>query len=147
MVAAISAVDRRSGELESAVPVGTAGEVRDRLQAFLARVTAGVFSRSEQRATGALYARGLLDPAGLRKSAEPLWGRSDRSVTYESLQHFLADSTWDPDRLIRNVVEAVHERRGGCVREDERLLGHGCEEHEAAAQAGSPPGPDRGARS
>lgn len=92
------------------MPVGTAGEVRDRLEAFLAEVTAGVFRRSEQRATGALYARGLLDPAGLRKSAEPLWGRSDRSVTYESLQQFLADSPWDPQQLVRNVVEHVHER-------------------------------------
>lgn len=92
------------------MPAGTAGEVRDRLESFLAEVTAGVFRRSEQRATGALYARGLLDPAGLRKSAEPLWGRSDRSVTYESLQQFLADSPWDPEQLIRNVVEHVYER-------------------------------------
>lgn len=110
MVATISPVDRRSEEPESAVPVGTAGEVRDRLQAFLGQVTAGVFSRSEPRATCALYARGLLDPAGLRKSAEPLWGRSDRSVTYESLQHFLADSRWDPGQLTRNVVELVYSR-------------------------------------
>lgn len=110
MVAAISPVDPRAEEPEPAVPVGTAGEVRDRLETFLADVTAGVFRRSEQRATGALYARGLLDPAGLRKSAEPLWGRSDRSVTYESLQQFLADSPWDPGLLIRNVVEHVHDR-------------------------------------
>ena len=110
MVAAICPVDPRTGAPENAVPAGTAGEVRDRLEAFLAKVTVGVFRRSEQRATGALYARGLLDPAGLRKSAEPLWGRSDRSVTYESLQQFLADSPWDPGQLIRNVVEEVHAR-------------------------------------
>lgn len=72
MVAATVPVDTRHRVPEGHPSVGTAGEVRDRLEGFFADVAAGVFGRSEPRATGALHARGLLDPAGLRKSAEPL---------------------------------------------------------------------------
>ncbi len=86
--------------------VGVAPEVRDRLAEYFADVASGL-ARSEQRRNAVLYARGLMD-AGGRKSLEPLVARlGGGSVEYEALQHFLADSPWDPALLDRAVAERV----------------------------------------
>jgi SRSO17 transposase len=45
--------------------------------------------------------------AGARKSLEPLVERLDGDGDYQSLQQFLADSPWEPERLMRAVVERV----------------------------------------
>ena len=75
--------------------VGGAPEVRDRLAAYVADVTVGL-RRPEQRRNAQLYARGLIE-AGARKSLEPIVARlGGGAVEYETLQHFLADSPWDP---------------------------------------------------
>jgi len=101
MVAAIAA----EAEIDDAV-VGVAPEVRERLAAYLADVTAGLV-RSEQRASALLYARGLME-AGARKSLEPIVARlGGGAVEYEALQHFLADSPWDPEVVDRAVAERV----------------------------------------
>jgi SRSO17 transposase len=86
--------------------VGVAPEVKDRLAAYFADVTAGLV-RSEQRANALLYARGLME-AGVRKSLEPMVARlGGGKVEYEALQNFLADSPWDPAGVDRAVAERV----------------------------------------
>jgi SRSO17 transposase len=86
--------------------VGVAPEVRDRLAAYFADVASGL-ARSEQRRNAELYARGLIE-AGARKSLEPIVARlGGGAVEYETLQHFLADSPWDPAVVDRAVAERV----------------------------------------
>jgi len=86
--------------------VGLAPEVKDRLAAYFADVASGLV-RSEQRRNAELYARGLME-AGARKSLEPMVARlGGGSVEYEALQHFLADSPWDPGVVDRAVAERV----------------------------------------
>jgi SRSO17 transposase len=86
--------------------VGVAPEVKDRLAAYLADVASGLV-RSEQRRNAELYARGLME-AGARKSLEPMVARlGGGAVEYEALQHFLADSPWDPAVVDRAVAERV----------------------------------------
>ena len=85
--------------------VGVAPEVKERLSAFMADVAQGL-GRSEQRRCAGVYARGLLE-AGARKSLEPLVSRLGDAGDYEALQHFLADSPWDPVVVQRAVAERV----------------------------------------
>src|SRR3954447_13503779 len=86
--------------------VGVAPEVKERLAAYFADVASGLV-RSEQRANSLLYARGLME-AGARKSLEPVVARlGGGAVEYEALQHFLADSPWDPAVVDRAVAERV----------------------------------------
>ena len=87
--------------------VGVAPEVAERLASFFADVTVDL-RRPEQRANALLYARGLME-AGARKSLEPVVTRLGGSgAEYESLQHFLADSPWDPAVVDRAVAERVY---------------------------------------
>jgi len=86
--------------------VGVAPQVVDRLTAFFADVASGLV-RSEQRRNAQLYARGLME-AGARKSLEPMVARlGGGTVEYEALQHFLADSPWDPGVIDQAVAERV----------------------------------------
>ena len=86
--------------------VGVAPEVKDRLAGYCAEVVSGL-GRSEQRRAAELYARGLIE-AGARKSLEPIVARlGGGKVEYEALQHFLADSPWDPAVVDRAVAERV----------------------------------------
>ncbi len=86
--------------------VGIAPEVKGRLAAYFVDVASGLV-RSEQRRNAELYARGLLE-AGARKSLEPIVARlGGGPVEYEALQHFLADSPWDPAVVDRAVAERV----------------------------------------
>jgi len=86
--------------------IGAAPEVKDRLAAYFAEVASGLV-RSEQRRNAELYARGLME-AGARKSLEPIVGRlGGGSVEYEALQHFIADSPWNPEVIERAVAERV----------------------------------------
>ena len=86
--------------------VGVAPAVVDRLAGFFADVASGLV-RSEQRWAVEYYARGLME-AGARKSLEPMVTRmGGSSVEYEALQHFLADSPWDPAVIDRAVAERV----------------------------------------
>jgi SRSO17 transposase len=92
-------------EDEFAGVVGEAPAVKERLGAYMADVAGGLV-RSEQRRCAGLYARGLLE-AGARKSLEPLVARLGEDGDYEALQHFLADSPWDPVLVQRAVAERV----------------------------------------
>jgi len=86
--------------------VGVAPEVADRLAGYFADVVSGL-GRVEQRRAAQLYARGLIE-AGARKSLEPIVARlGGGKVEYEALQHFLADSPWDPAVVDRAVAERV----------------------------------------
>jgi SRSO17 transposase len=85
--------------------VGVGPEVKERLAVFMADVACGL-GRSEQRRCAQLYARGLLE-AGARKSLEPIVARLGEDGDYEALQHFLADSPWDPVVVQRAVAERV----------------------------------------
>jgi SRSO17 transposase len=86
--------------------VGVAPAVVDRLAEYFADVASGLV-RSEQRWAAEYYARALI-MEGARKSLEPMVTRmGGTSVEYEALQHFLADSPWDPAVIDRAVAERV----------------------------------------
>ena len=80
--------------------------VKERLEAFAGEVLAEAMSRPVQRVNGGLYLRGLIE-AGARKSLEPMVARLGVEADYQSLQQFLADSPWDPVRVVGTVAERV----------------------------------------
>ena len=94
-----------------AAHVNRPAAVKERLEAFAAEVLAPAMNRPVQARNGGLYLRGLLEQ-GARKSLEPLVARLGGAADYQSLQQFLADSTWDPELLLRAVAERVAPRIG-----------------------------------
>jgi SRSO17 transposase len=81
--------------------------VRPRLVEFAERMLAGL-PRSDQRAKGELYLRGLLTD-GARKSMQPMAERL--GVDHQGLQQFITSSTWDYRVVRANIaswaVEAI----------------------------------------
>ena len=61
----------------------------------------GGLARSDQRAAGELYVRGLLTD-GRRKSMQPMAARL--GVDHQRLQQFITSSTWDYVAVRRNVA-------------------------------------------
>ena len=91
---------------ETSVPGGTAADARERLVAFVEEVVAGL-PHVRQRENALLYVRGLVEQGG-RKSLQPtLFRLGEDAARYESLQQFLADSPWEPGRLVRACAERV----------------------------------------
>ena len=62
--------------------------------------------RSDQRATGELYVRGLLLD-GQRKSMQPMAERL--GVVHQRLQQFMTSSTWDFVAVRRRLAARAHE--------------------------------------
>jgi SRSO17 transposase len=85
-------------------------QVRPRLEAFAA-VMLGGLSRSDQRAKGELYLRGLMLD-GKRKSMQPMAARL--GVDHQQLQQFVTSSTWDyvdvRERVARWAEEFIDPR-------------------------------------
>ena len=79
---------------------GQIAEVRPRLVEFTAGMLGGL-ARSDQRAAGELYVRGLLTD-GRRKSMQPMAARL--GVDHQRLQQFITSSTWDYVAVRRNVA-------------------------------------------
>jgi SRSO17 transposase len=75
-------------------------EARPRLVAFASEMLGGL-ARSDQRAAGELYVRGLLTD-GRRKSMQPMAERL--GVDHQRLQQFITTSTWDYVAVRRNVA-------------------------------------------
>ena len=75
-------------------------EVRPRLAEFAAGMLGGL-ARSDQRAAGGLYVRGLLTD-GRRKSMVPMAGRL--GADHQRLQQFITSSTWDYAAVRANVA-------------------------------------------
>ena len=75
-------------------------EVRPRLLEFAGQMLGGL-ARSDQRAAGELYVRGLLTD-GRRKSMQPMAERL--GVDHQRLQQFITSSTWDYVAVRRNVA-------------------------------------------
>ena len=75
-------------------------EVRPRLAEFADGMLGGL-ARSDQRAAGELYVRGLLTD-GRRKSMQPMAARL--GVDHQRLQQFITSSTWDYAAVRRNVA-------------------------------------------
>ncbi|TDD32086.1 IS701 family transposase, partial [Saccharopolyspora elongata] len=73
--------------------------MRPRLVEFAARMLDGL-PRSDQRAKGELYVRGLLTD-GARKSMQPMAERL--GVDHQGLQQFITSSTWDYQRVRASV--------------------------------------------
>ncbi|MCA1679872.1 MAG: IS701 family transposase [Actinobacteria bacterium] len=97
----MSVMEATKAELDGPV------QVRERLEAFASEVLAEAMNRPVQMENGALYLRGLIGQ-GPRKSLEPIVARlGGGKVEYEALQHFLADSPWDPALVDRAVAERV----------------------------------------
>jgi len=93
--------------MEEGTSIGSlAPVVKERMEAFMSAVTGVALRHVTQRANAEVYVRGLL-AAGARKSLEPLVERLDGDGDYQSLQQFLADSPWEPERLMQAVVEHV----------------------------------------
>jgi SRSO17 transposase len=101
MVRMAALVMEREAQASSVAPA-----VKARMEAFVAQVAGAAMNHPVQRANAEVYVRGLL-AAGARKSLEPLVERLDGEGDYQSLQQFLADSPWDPGRLMQAVVERV----------------------------------------
>ena len=80
--------------------------VGERLEAFGVEVLAEAVNRPVQLVNGGVYLRGLIEQ-GPRKSLEPMVARLGGEADYESLQNFLAVSTWDPALVVRAVAERV----------------------------------------
>ncbi len=80
--------------------------VRERLEAFAGEVLAEAVNRPVQLANGGLYLRGLIE-GGPRKSLEPMVARLGSEADYESLQQFLAVSSWDPGLVVKATAERV----------------------------------------
>jgi SRSO17 transposase len=83
--------------------------VGERLEAFGVEVLAEAVNRPVQLVNGGVYLRGLIEQ-GPRKSLEPMVARLGGEADYESLQNFLAVSTWDPALVVRAVAERVAPR-------------------------------------
>jgi SRSO17 transposase len=75
-------------------------QVRPRLEAFAAEMLSGL-ARSDQRAKGELYLRGLMLD-GKRKSMQPMAARL--GVDHQQLQQFVTSSTWDHDEVQRRIA-------------------------------------------
>jgi SRSO17 transposase len=99
MMAAVAVAD-------SSVEVDRPSAVTERLEAFGVEVLAEAVNRPVQMVNGGVYLRGLLE-RGPRKSLEPMVARLGGEADYESLQNFLAVSSWDPVLLVRAVAERV----------------------------------------
>ena len=80
-------------------------QVRPSLEAFAAEMLGGL-PRSDQRATGEVYVRGLMLD-GKRKSMQPMAARL--GVDHQRLQQFVTSSTWD-HREVRKRVSQWAER-------------------------------------
>ncbi len=80
--------------------------VRERLEAFADEVLTKAVNRPVQLVNGRLYLRGLIE-GGSRKSLEPMVARLGDDADYESLQQFLAVSTWDPALVVKATAERV----------------------------------------
>jgi SRSO17 transposase len=86
----------------------TAGElaaVRGRLEAFAEDIFESL-PRSDQRARGECYLRGLMLD-GRRKSVEPMAARLGGEVHYQALHHFVAVSPWDWRPVRRRLAEVM----------------------------------------
>lgn len=79
--------------------------VRSRLEEFVTEVFEPL-PRSDQRATGGLYVRGLLLD-GQRKSMQPMAERL--GVDHQRLQQFMSSSTWDFAGVRRRLAARVHD--------------------------------------
>ena len=75
-------------------------QVRPRLVAFAGEMLGGL-ARSDQRAKGELYLRGLMLD-GKRKSMQPMAARL--GVDHQQLQQFVTSSTWDHVEVRRRVA-------------------------------------------
>jgi SRSO17 transposase len=78
--------------------------IRGRLEAFADDVFASL-ARSDQRARGQCYLRGLMLD-GRRKSIEPMAARLGE-VHYQALHHFVAASPWDWRPVRRRLAEVM----------------------------------------
>jgi SRSO17 transposase len=75
-------------------------QVRPRLEAFAGEMLGGL-ARSDQRAKGELYLRGLMLD-GKRKSMQPMAARL--GVDHQQLQQFVTSSTWDHVEVRQRVA-------------------------------------------
>jgi len=75
-------------------------QVRPRLAEFAGQMLEGL-PRSDQRAKGELYLRGLLTD-GQRKSMQPMAARL--GVDHQGLQQFITSSTWDYEQVRGNLA-------------------------------------------
>jgi SRSO17 transposase len=89
--------------LAAAVDERRLARVRAELEEFAAAVFAGL-PRSDQRATGLRYLRGLMLD-GRRKSMQPMAARL--GVDHQQLQQFLTSSTWDVTDVRRRLATAA----------------------------------------
>jgi SRSO17 transposase len=79
--------------------------VRGRLEAFAEDIFESL-PRTDQRARGACYLRGLM-LEGRRKSVEPMAARLGGEIHYQALHHFVAASPWDWRPVRRRLAEML----------------------------------------
>jgi SRSO17 transposase len=82
----------------------TTRDTRNRLDSFTAQVFSS-FARSDQRAVGGLYLRGLMLD-GRRKSMQLMAARL--GVDHQRLQQFITDSPWDVAAVRKTLAGLAH---------------------------------------
>jgi len=69
------------------------------------------FSHRAQQGGLRRYVRGLLSDSP-RKSMEAMWARLSDPGSYQALQHFITDATWNADSVWRRLRELTPAREG-----------------------------------
>ena len=98
---------------------GPARAVVTRLGAFVDQFTT-CFGRRAHRTYASRYLQGLLGDSG-RKSIQPMHERLSEPGSYQGLQHFITDSTWEPRPFWRRLRELIPIRHGILALDDTGL--------------------------
>lgn len=91
-------------------------EQLERLGAFIDSF-AHCFNRSKQALIGRQYIEGVLGDAS-RKTMQGMWTRLSNAVSYQSLQHFVTNSTWAASDVWKALREKCPNRDGVFILDD-----------------------------
>lgn len=105
------------------IVVGRATALMERLARFLDGF-ASSFVRTAQPGLAAAYVEGLLGDSK-RKTMEGMVSRLAEPVDYQSLQHFMTHSTWDPSPVWERLLSKVPEKSGYFVIDDTSIAKQG----------------------
>ena len=95
----------------------------ERLSTFIDSF-AHCFSRSKQVLIGRQYVEGVLGDA-TQKTMQGMWKRVSNAVSYQSLQHFITNSTWRAEDVWKSLREKCPSREGVFIIDDTGIAKQG----------------------